>query len=317
LPLPKTRFMKKFFLIAAVLCLTVTSIGQVKIGNNATVVNPAAVLELSNDPVAAPNTWKGFLPPQVDFSNAAFTSASTWGIAGTATPGTMIYNNAEIYTNGFSGPGFYCWHRNAWVLLRMQVQDNIRAALTTNLVAYDAAAVNSWVSVTAAEYTNVLNTVSGSSRYGMPEILMTTTATGDWANGNTVGGNINASTLPPSSFIVAWAIRTGTQNSTSVGTKLKIGVTATTGYENYANALTSTTTIGANSRVYFVLKAPYSITPASPGYLGVYTGVTSYIGRVSGGGASEFYTVGDLPNLTTPSATGTLIQVIATQTRQW
>ncbi|MBC7848462.1 MAG: hypothetical protein H7Y31_01940 [Chitinophagaceae bacterium] len=309
--------MKKFFLFATVLCLTITCIGQVKIGNNPTVVNPAAVLELSNDPLAAPNSWKGFLPPRVDFSNAVFTNASIWGIAGAATPGTIVYNTADIFTNGFSGPGFYCWHRNAWVLIRMLVQDNIRAALTTNIVAYDAAALNSWVSVTAAEYANVLNTVSGSSRYGMPEILMSTSSTGGWAVNNTVGGNINASTLPPASYIVAWAIRTGTLNSSALGTKLKIGLTATSGYASYANPLTSTTTIGADSRLYFVLKAPFAVTPNSPGYLGVYTGVANYIGRVSGGGASEFFTVGDLPDPATPSATGALIQVIATQTRQW
>ena len=56
-----------FILLSIQICCA-----QVKIGPNAAVVNPAAVLELSNDPPHSPNTWKSFLPPQVNFSNAVF-----------------------------------------------------------------------------------------------------------------------------------------------------------------------------------------------------------------------------------------------------
>src|SRR5450432_1483284 len=90
------------------------SAAQVKIGYNPGVVNSGAVLELSNDTAAAPANWRSFIPPKVDFTKAVFTSIYTWGIAGTPVAGAIVYNIGESYTNGFSGPGLYCWHRNSW-----------------------------------------------------------------------------------------------------------------------------------------------------------------------------------------------------------
>jgi hypothetical protein len=82
-----------------------TGYTQVKIGYNSGTVNQGAVLELSNNPAASPTTWKSFVPPNVDFTNAVFTSNSVWGIAGTPTAGAIVYNTGESYSNGFSGAG--------------------------------------------------------------------------------------------------------------------------------------------------------------------------------------------------------------------
>ena len=84
--------------LTIVLALLMTIAGaQVKIGYDAANINAAAILELGNDTAAAPATWKSFIPPQVDFTNAVFTSNTVWGIAGTATKGAMVYNKGDIY----------------------------------------------------------------------------------------------------------------------------------------------------------------------------------------------------------------------------
>src|SRR5664279_4237211 len=73
---------------------------QVKIGYNSGTVNEAAVLELSNNTAASPTTWKSFLPPNVDFTNGVFTTNYVWGIAGTPTPGAIVYNiGCLLYTS--------------------------------------------------------------------------------------------------------------------------------------------------------------------------------------------------------------------------
>ena len=103
--------LKKILLIAFLLPIF-TAGAQVKIGYDPTNVNPSAILELGNNPAAAPSTWKAFVPTVIDFSNAVFTSSSVWGIAGSPTPGAIVYNSSENYSNGFAGAGLYCWQRN-------------------------------------------------------------------------------------------------------------------------------------------------------------------------------------------------------------
>ena len=56
------------------------------------------------------------------------------------------------------------------------VTDQIRAQLTTNLTAYNNAAVNDWVKVTSTEYANVANNVPGASKKGNTDGQVTTRA---------------------------------------------------------------------------------------------------------------------------------------------
>ncbi len=110
--------MKHTFLLLALTGIACTTSAQVKIGHNAsTPPNPAAVLELSNDLTAAPNQWKAVLLPRVDFTNAAFTNNTTWGIAGMPTDGLMVYNTGNRTTGDFEGAGVYVWTNGAWVPL--------------------------------------------------------------------------------------------------------------------------------------------------------------------------------------------------------
>lgn len=308
----KTLFTNSFVLIAC-LCSA-----QVKIGYNPTTINPSAILELSNNTNAAPSTWKCFFAPQVDFTNAAFTSSAVWGIAGTATTGAVVYNIGESYLNGFSGPGLYCWQRKVWAPVIIQVPDKVRQVLGSSRSAYDAAAVNSWVNINATEYANLLTAVSGAASYGMSEPYMTTSSSGGWSPDYTIGGNNHGTKVPASNYIIAWSVRTGNGISSALGSKLKVSASQTTGYTDYGSALPDVGNISVNTRVFFVLKQPYQLTPASPSYTGMYNALTFFLGNNTFlGSGPENYGSGDTPDITLPFASDSYSQVIATPLRQW
>ncbi len=291
---------------------------QVKIGYNPGVVNASAILELSNNTSAAPTTWKSFLPPNVDFTNAVFTTNYIWGIAGTPTAGAIVYNIGERYKNGFSGPGLYCWQRNSWAPVNIMVTDKIRMSLSASIAAYDAAAVNSWINVTGAEYNNLLNIVSGSAKYGLPEVFMNTSPASGWAQNVTVGGNNNAAKVPASSYIIAWSVRTGSITTSSLNSKLKVSASQQSGYTDYGSPLPNIGDIPSDSREYFVLKTPYIITPALPSYTAVYNAESNFLGSNNNAGSGpEYYVFGDAPNPSILFSSDSFSQVISTQTRQW
>jgi hypothetical protein len=308
----KTIFTNCFVLIVC-LCSA-----QVKIGFNATTVNPGAVLELSNNTSAAPSTWKSFFAAQVDFTNPVFTSSTVWGIAGSATTGAIVYNIGETYLNGFSGPGLYCWQRNVWAPFSILVPDKIRQTLSTSASAYDAAAVNTWVNITATEYANLLTAVSGTARYGMSEPYMGTSSSGGWSPDYTIGGNNNGVKVPASNYIIAWSVRTGNGISSSLSSKLKVSASQSTGYTDYGSPLPDIGNIEVNTRVFFALKLPFQLTPASPSYTAVYNALTFFLGNntLSTSGP-ENYGSGDTPNLSLTFPSDSYSQVIATPLRQW
>jgi len=301
------------FLITAYICYP-----QVKIGYNSGTVNPAAVLELSNNTTAAPSTWKSFIPPQVNFSNAVFSTNYVWGIAGTPTDGAIVYNVSETYTNGFSGPGLYCWQRSSWAPINIMVVDKIRMSLSSSTASYDAAAVNSWVNVTAAEYNNLLIVVNGAAKYATPDIYMNTAPGGGWSPNFTIGGSNNVSKVPASNYIIAWSVKTGNGVSSSLNSKLKVSTSQTSGYTDYGNPLPNIGSIAINTRVYFVLKTPNIITAAAPSYTSMYNAVTFFLGNNTFvGSGPEFYSAGDASSIPTSFPSDSYSQVISTQTRQW
>jgi hypothetical protein len=310
----KTIFTIIFFTAAYSICSA-----QVKIGANPVTVNPAAVLELSNDTTAAPSTWKGFIPAYVNFSNPVFTASSVWGISGTATQGTIVFNTADIYSNGFSGPGLYYWLRNRWAPLAFSLGDNIRNSLTASQVAYDTATADSWVKVTAAEYNNVLAIVSGAAKYGQPDSFMVTPTSTSWngVGSFTIGGNPNAMKIPGSSYIIAWSVRSGNEPTNAAGSQLKVSVSQATGYKAYGDRLPDIGNITGFTLYYFVLKTPSTLTPPSPCYTAIYTNYSGFLASYNSPDVSERWNNGDSPNLPGTHASNSYSQVIATQQRQW
>lgn len=306
-------------LTAVFLLLFFNAHSQVKIGGDPAVVNTAAVLELSNNLAQAPSTWKSFIPAQVNFTNAVFTTNAVWGIAGTSTEGAMVYNVGEAWNNGFAGPGIYSWQRNSWAFVHVTVRDRVRLALSTNLAAYDAAASNTWVKVTLGEYTQLLTHVQGATRSGAPESLMSTIPTDAWSTSYTVGGNNSFAKVPANSYIIAWQVRNHNASS-SLGAKLKISTAQSTGYTDYGPALPDVGPISSGNRTCFVLKTPNTTTAALPSFTAMYTGNSNYFaGLTTGGGRGpEGYAGGDAASISVPAFNGeTHSQVISTTVRQW
>jgi hypothetical protein len=201
---------------------------------------------------------------------------------------------------------------------RITVADKIRMSLSTSLAAYDAAAVNGWVNVTASEYENILKVVNGSTKYATPEIYMGTSSSGGWSPDYTIGGSDNVAKIPASNYIIAWSVRTGNGISSSLGSKLKVSASRNSGYTDYGNPLPDIGNIEVNTRVYFVIKTPYVITPATPSYTAVYNALTFFLGNNTfGTSGPEYYGSGDATDLTLSFGSDSYSQVIATPTRQW
>jgi hypothetical protein len=191
--------------------------------------------------------------------------------------------------------------------------DKIRGSLNASAAAYDLAAANSWVQVTDLEYNNMLTVVTGSAKYGIPEIFMNTSTSGGWSPDYTIGGNGNWTNLPPASWVVGWSVKTGNGISSSEGSKLKVGTSKTDGYVDYGTALPSIGDIGVNTRVYFVLKKPAAATGSTVGYLAIYNHLTFFLGNVtSSGSGPELYAAGDSPVLSLSFASDSFLQVIST-----
>jgi hypothetical protein len=197
-------------------------------------------------------------------------------------------------------------------------EDKIRASLGVSKTAYDNATANNWVSVTETEYNNLLVIVSGSAKYGAPEIFMNTTPATGWSASYTIAGNNNVAKVPASNYIIGWSVKTANSSSTAAGSKLKVSTTQTSGYIDYGGPLPSTGTLAATTRVYFVLKNPGNKTPAAPAYTGVYNGSNYFLANINGAShGPEYYKSGDSDVPATAFPSDSYSQVISTGTKQW
>ncbi len=196
--------------------------------------------------------------------------------------------------------------------------DRIRGALTGSAGAYDNATAGSWVRVTATEYNNLLVAVNGAAKHACPDILMNNGTSGGWAPNYTVGAGKNSILVPASSYIIALSVRTGASTSTSLGSKLKVSASETTGYTDYGSALPAIGDIPGDTKVYFILKTPVTATPAASGYTALFNASIYFLGNITGGtNGPEYYGTGDVPSLTTPFSSDSYFQVISTQTKDW
>jgi hypothetical protein len=310
--------MTRSLLTFAFACTVFISSAQVKIGNGVSnTVDPSAVLELSNDLASPPSTWKTFLPPQVDFTNPVFTSAGVWGVAGSPVTGAVVFNAGLAFNNGFSGPGLYFWNGHKWSGVSMGFEDKLRRSLTTSTLAYDTAIDNSWVMITEAEYNNLLITVGGAAKYAANDSFMNLSATNGWNQLYTVGGNASVSLIPPSSYIIAWSVRTGLPfPSTSLNSKVKVSSSQLTGYTDYGLPMPGYD-LTTDTRYYFILKKPSASTPAVPCYTAIFTFMAKFLGNRPVAPGRDYFAVGDSPTLTNSYTSQSSAQFICTQAKQW
>ena len=203
-------------------------------------------------------------------------------------------------------------------IFTVQEIDKIRLAISTSLVVYDAAATNTWINITAAEYENLITAVSGSAKYAASEGRMDLSPDYGWSNNSTIGGSNEALKVPASNYIIAWSVRTGGSSASSTsGCKLKISSSQTTGYIDYGPSLPNISNIATNTRLYFVLKKPTTGTSNVPSYTAVFNGTLSLGNSVSILAVAEYFEAGDGPNLSSTVGADSYSQVISTPTMQW
>jgi hypothetical protein len=202
-----------------------------------------------------------------------------------------------------------------WTSYPSAPSDAIRAALSTSVSAYDAATVGNFIKVTAAEYANVVSTVTGTTKYVMNDTDLTS-AFGGWTTGYNVSYNdtsISTAAIPTSNYIIGYAYSGGF--STPITTYLRAGTTVNGTHSKIGSNVTFTDN-GAKT-VYFIRKAPTAST-ASKVYLSFYTtggGLGQVVGKSN---YPVFYSLGADTNTWTVFTGGyPTLQALATTTKSW
>jgi len=206
--------------------------------------------------------------------------------------------------------------------------DGIRVSLANegcpSCAAYDAAATDSWVSITAAEYVSLTTTLSASAYVASPP-QMSTTSDNTWSAGYTITESFtNESLIPAANYVLALSIRTGTLAPSSLaGLKLRVSnTTQTSGYTLIPVSGSTTPNIpvgspAAQTIYYFVLKKPTNQTPAgSASNVAIYIPTMGQVGVVSTTG-SLFYIASDASNPSNPFTVSPQFQVLATPSKSW
>ena len=205
---------------------------------------------------------------------------------------------------------------NRWSTINRE-QDNLRRSLSTSVDAYDNAVDNSWVMVTEAEYDNLLSVVNGADKYAANDSFMNLPSVFGWNQLYTVGGNASVSLIPPSSYVIAWSVRTGVNfNSSSQNSKIKVSSSQLTDYTDYGPSLPDYPLI-PDTRYYFILKKPLNKTGILPSYTAVYAFHAKFLGGRPVTPGRDYFTPNNSPTLNYNYQSQSASQLICTQTRQW
>ena len=201
--------------------------------------------------------------------------------------------------------------------------DALRAALAaagcTSCTAYDAAAADTWVNISAAEYAQIDNFMPVNVA-GVIESVMTMPSGGiDGGGWSFVVQSPNAALLPANNYVVAFSVVTASAN-TSNDVLLKYSPNANTGFTT-GGPTVKLTAAGANTRVYNIMKRPSAVVnAAASSYVAIFTGAGgNWLTFVSPAGSSRYYASGDVSNLSANNATNGIeqYQVKGTATRKW
>ena len=195
----------------------------------------------------------------------------------TSTSGTITYNLTGTYTG--ANNGIVTFNPSlAGTTCNVVYGDALRGALSTagcaSCNAYDAAGVNDWVQITAAEYAAIANTanVPGAYRIGQADAQMNASSLTNPFSRLTVVSNDTDARVPANSYVIGFSLRTASGNGS--GNRVKVSASQKSGFVNMGNAFS----IRGGGRVYFVCKRPTATTPntSGNGYFGSYVTVTTY-----------------------------------------
>lgn len=201
------------------------------------------------------------------------------------------------------------------------IRDALQRAGCASCARYDAAATDTWVDVSPAEFTAV-GAMTGMNGYGASAANMSMTRTNGWSS-FTVGPNTSDMTqFPAATYPVGFEMQSGSYSNLA-GIKLKFSTTSASSGFNPIPASGAVTpglnsgnsTLGQN--YYFILKK--SSTPTSAGsasFIGFYSPSGIHIGNL-GSSTNVSYGVGDVSSLGSATPVTNLIRVIGTATKQW
>jgi len=140
------------------------------------------------------------------------------------------------------------------------VTDLIYTSLTANAANYLAAATNTWVNVTSAEYFSVLSNVPGTTTHVLPTSSLSLGSSAAWGVGYATTVVSSAAQVPTGTYIIGFVSRMF--NTTGHMAPL-FSYTFDGTYTEIASAATVTT-----SNTYFVRKAPQTSLSAA-GYVAI------------------------------------------------
>ncbi len=178
--------------------------------------------------------------------------------------------------------------------------------------AYDAAAVNDWVSVTAAEYTK-LALISNASKSALTDAIISQNTTMALASNITYSQDPSQVKVPASSYIYVMQFRSGgSSNQTISGCKVKVASVITGPYTTVGGAITTSASFNTYTYYYFAMKRPTYQTIASSQFAAFYTSCN--ISTIAG---SLYYASGDVANPIYPYTNTPYFQLISTTVKQW
>ena len=204
------------------------------------------------------------------------------------------------------------------------IVDYLRVALNaagcSSCSAYDAAAANTWLQITAAEYAQINNYVPINISAGS-EILMNAGTLGG-ANGANVclAGVVTSdyTTLPANNYVVAFSFVTN-GSGTNTSSYLKFSTSIASGWSTGGPTFPIS---GASSgiRYYYIMKTPSAVINSfNASYIILYTGNNLLISAVSSSPGSYSATGDVTSSSSTPTSWPYLpqIQVKATASKKW
>ena len=203
--------------------------------------------------------------------------------------------------------------------------DVLRSALVaggcTSCAAYDAAAADTWVQITAAEYAQIDNlSISPVNIAAANEAAMNAPTDNGWANSSVSAIGPNFSSMPANNYAIAFSGRGVTVQLASTTGFVKYSVNTTSGFNTTGPFLQlNSTPATANFRAYNIMKAPSAVVNATQAsYIAIYPGGTQGLGSASSLSSNIFYynTGNDDPSYGSYAGVP-LFQIKYTATKRW
>jgi hypothetical protein len=201
--------------------------------------------------------------------------------------------------------------------LAITYTDSIRDLLSASQAAYDAAATDSWVEVTAAEYAALMGLTESAKSIATDAQMATTAASSVATNVTQAMSTANQVLTPVATYPVAVTFRTGTTApATTAGMKLKYSTLNYNGY--YAavgGSFPNVAAPAANTQYYLVRKKPTTAIPTVGGWGAMYAPLANQLGRISGGSSNTG--AGDIDLVSTATAFTPEFQVLTARIKNW